>query len=167
MVESILQIMKRKSLFTAFFFLLLIRTSYSQNISAYINVRNEFYVFEDSFAHQIDYLPPLSYKIGGNSIAYIDNQNTFKIYQYGALTAPIKGIVTDYAVSNDLVFVRTPGSMYVFDQGQLNLLTRFIGPFVLGDSVVGFIDYASRDLLAYHNGSVKLVKQGVVDAAAS
>lgn len=141
--------------------------SFSQNLSAYINIRNEFYVFEDSFTHQIDYLPPLSYKIGGNSIAYIDNKNTFRVYQYGAITAPIRGIVTDYAVSNDLVFLRTPGSMYVFDDGQLNLLTRFIGPYVLCDSLVGFVDYASRNLMAYHDGTIKVVKEGISDPAAT
>jgi len=150
-----------------FFSVLNFHSSFSQNLSAYTNIRNEFYIFEDSFTHQLDYLPPISYKIGGNSIAFIDNTNTFRIYQYGALATPIKGIVTDYAVSNDLVLVRTPGSIYVFDEGQLNLLTRFVGPYVLGDSVVGFIDFASRDLLAYHNGAIKIIKQGVVDLAAS
>lgn len=141
--------------------------SFSQNLSAFVNIRNEFYIFEDSFTHQIDYLPPLSYKIGGNSVAYIDNKNTFRIYQYGAITTPIKGIVSDYGVSSSLVFLRTPGSMYVFDQGQLNLLTRFVGPYVLCDSIVGFIDYASRNLFAYHNGAIKLLKQGVSDPAAT
>ena len=43
----------------------------AQNLSAYVNIRNEFYAFEDSFTHQLDYLPPLSYKIGGNAIAFI------------------------------------------------------------------------------------------------
>ena len=142
-------------------------SSCSQNLSAFVNIRNEFYVFEDSFTHQIDYLPPLSYKIGGNSIAYVDNKNTFRIYQLGAITAPIKGIVSDYAVSNDLVFLRTPGSMYVFDEGELILLTRFVGPYVLCDSIVGFIDFASRNLLAYHNGTIKVIKQGVTDPAAT
>jgi hypothetical protein len=155
--------------FLSVFFLILIsgtiKSSTAQNLSAFVNIRNEFYVFEDSFTHQIDYLPPLSYKVGGNAIAFVDNKNTFKIYQYGALTAPIKGIVTDYAVSNELVFLRTPGSMYAFENGELNLLTRFAGPYVLGDSIIGFIDFASRNLYAYHDGIIKELKQGTTDPA--
>ncbi len=138
----------------------------AQNLSAFINNRNEFYAFEDSFTHQLDYLPPLNYKIGGNSIAFIDNKSTLKIYQYGSVSTPINGTVNDYAVTNDLILIRT-GSLYVFDQGRLNLLTRFLGSYILGDSVVGFIDFASRNLLAYYNGSIHLLKEGVTDPAAT
>jgi hypothetical protein len=138
----------------------------AQNLSAYTNVRNEFYVFEDSFTNQLDYLPPLNYKIGGNSIAYVDNKGTFRIYQYGSVSTPINGVVGSYEVTKDLVLVST-ASLYAFDQGRLNLLTRFVGPYVLGDSIVGFIDYASRNLFAYYDGNVTMLKQGTTDPAAS
>ena len=145
---------------------LTVHSSFSQNLSCFINIRNEFYVFEDSATRQLDYLPPESYQIGGNCIAYIDNRGTFRIYQFGSISTPINGVIAGYQVSNDLVLVRT-GSLYAFDQGQLNLLTRFVGPYVLGDSVIGFIDYASRDLYAYYNGKITLLKQGKLELSAS
>ncbi|MEO5674532.1 MAG: hypothetical protein ABIQ74_07780, partial [Chitinophagales bacterium] len=158
--------MKRCILILAVHFSLFIfHFSFSQNLSAYLNIRNEFYAFEDSFTHQLDYLPPLSYKIGGNAIAFIDNKNTLRIYQYGSINTPVNGTVTDYQVTNELVLVRT-ASLYAFDKGRLNLLTRFIGPYVLCDSMVGFIDFASRNLLAYYNDGIHLLKEGVTDPAA-
>jgi hypothetical protein len=124
-------------------------------------------MFEDSFTHQLDYLPPLDYKIGGNAIAYTDNRSDFKIYQYGASQKPIDGLVQLYGVSNDLVFIKTASSGYVWDQGQLVLLTRFAGDFVLCDSTVGFIDITTRNLYYYFHGKIHLGEEGVTAEAAA
>jgi len=158
----------KKLCYTFFFYsLLTIHNSLSQNLSAYLNVRREFFMFEDSFTHQLDYLPPLDFKIGGNCIAYTDNRSDFKIYQYGAVQKPIDGLVQAYGVSNDLVFIKTAASGYVWDQGRLVLLTRFAGDYVLCDSMVGFIDITTRSFYSYYNGKIKVAEEGVTAEAAA
>ncbi|MCY7410742.1 MAG: hypothetical protein LH473_10740 [Chitinophagales bacterium] len=155
-----------KNILCSLFFLLFISiNSNAQNLSAYINIRNEFYFFEDSITRQIDYLPPENYKIGGNAIAYNDKQSTFKIYQYGNTYSPIRGSVLQYEMTNELVLVRTAGSLYAFEDGNLNLLTHFPGAFAICDSMIGFVDYASRNFLVYHNGNISTVKEGTTDVA--
>ncbi len=141
--------------------------SYSQNLSAYMNVRGEFYAFEDSFTHMLDYLPPLDFKVGGNAIAFTDNRSDFKIYQYGAIQKPIDGLVQAYGVSNDLIYIKTAASGYAWDNGQLVLLTRFAGDYVLCDSMVGFIDAPSRNFYYYYGGKIRLGEEGTTTSPAA
>jgi len=152
--------MSKPILILFLFSVIIIHNSRSQNLSAYNDVRGYFHVFEDSFSHQLDYLPPLDFKIGGNAIAYTDNKSDFCIYQYGAVQKPINGLVQAYGVSNDLVFIKTAASGYVWDQGQLHLLTRFPGDYVLCDSMVGFIDQPSRTFYVYYDGKIKEAEVG-------
>jgi hypothetical protein len=141
--------------------------AFSQNLSALINVRKEFYVFEDSFIHQLDYLPPSDFKVGGNALAFTDSRGDFKIYQYGAVSTPINGLVQAYGVSDALVYLKTPASGYVWDHGQLHLLTRFAGDYVLCDSMVGFIDAPSRSFYYYYNGEIYLAEEGTTTQPAA
>lgn len=141
--------------------------AFSQNLSAYVNVRGEFYAFEDSFTHQLDYLPPLEFKVGGNAIAFTDNKSDFNIYQYGARHKPIDGLVQAYGVSNDLIYIKTAASGYAWDKGQLVLLTRFAGDYVLCDSMVGFIDAPSRNFYYYYDGKIRLGEEGTTTTQAA
>ncbi len=126
-------------------------------LSAFVDYRDEFILFEDFYFRRLDFLPPKSFQIGGNAIAFIDHRGDFKIYQNGQLQTPLDASVHDYLASASMVFFRTPGGAYVWDQGRLHLLTRFLGKHMFTDSLVAFLDEVTRDFHVYTRGRSRLV----------
>ena len=56
------------------FFLILVFSGkiIAQPYSAYVDVRQEFYAFDNGAINKLDHLQPVDYQIGKNSIAFID-----------------------------------------------------------------------------------------------
>ena len=82
---------KRKEVFSTILLTLLLFYSIickSQDITAYTDYRGNLQVFDRGLLKQIEYIQVTNYKIGGNTIAYIDNKNDFKIY-YDGQTFPL------------------------------------------------------------------------------
>ena len=52
----------------------------AQNIAAFSDYQNKFYVFDDGNTRQLEYQPVLSYEIGDKCIGYETNGNHFKVY---------------------------------------------------------------------------------------
>ncbi len=127
---------------------------YSQGLSAYLNTRNAFYVFDDSVTREIDYLPPKSYKIGGNCIAFISSNNSFKVYQRGKVIEVNEGFTTDYFMTGNYVVMKNNTSLHVYDNGKSMLLVRNPYDWVASDSIVGFSDPLSKGYFIYTGGRI-------------
>ncbi|MCS6918062.1 MAG: hypothetical protein RMK52_03365 [Chitinophagales bacterium] len=145
------------------FFLLLIslQIASAQPYSAFVNLRDEFILLDDSVFRRLDFLPPRNQQIGGNAVAFTDNRGDLRIVQSGKLHKPFDAVVTEYGVSASLIYMRTPGGLYVWDQDRPVLLTRFPGTYVLTDSLFAWLDAATRNFHIYFRGRVRQVVEAV------
>jgi hypothetical protein len=144
----------RISLPSLLIFYLSLSYGYSQGLSAYVNVRNAFYVFDDSITKQIDYLKPKNFKIGGNCVAFISNDQSFKVYQNGRVIKVNDGFTTDYTMTGNYVVMKNNTSLHVYDNGKATLLARNPMDYVASDSIIGFSDPVSRSYFIYSNGNI-------------
>lgn len=132
---------------------------YAQDITAYTDNRGNLQVFDRGLSRQLEYLPVASYKIGGNSIAYIDNKNDFKIYYDGQTIQLLNAADFFYQVTNNLTVFRVGAVLYVFDKGEKKTLCYYSGFVSANDSVLAYFDESLSSLNFYYNGSIANVEE--------
>ena len=130
---------------------------YSQELTGYLDYRGYLYAFDRGFSRQIEYIKPLSYKIGGNSIAYIDSKNDFKIYYDGQTFPLVNAADFGYYVSDNLTAfsvgsLLTGAVLYAFDEGQKKTLCYYATYLNLNDSLLVYYDDSQSSLFVYYNG---------------
>ncbi|MBK9730818.1 MAG: hypothetical protein IPO83_05970 [Chitinophagaceae bacterium] len=135
---------------------------FSQGLSAYLNTRNAFYVFDDSITKEIEYLPPGNFKIGGNCIAYISSDNSFKVYQKGKVIKVNEGFTTEYFMTGNYVVMKNNTSLHVYDNGKSMLLVRNPYDWVASDSLIGFADPLSKAYFIYADGKIVALSQDLI-----
>lgn len=140
---------------------ILVTKSFAQPFSAYVNDKEEFYIMDSTSITQVDFLKPLSYKIGANCVAYVDNTQNFKIYQDGRVRQIAEGYVQNYSMSTDLVTIQANKMLYVYDDGKLLLLSQIIDSYVDGDSIVAFYDKEKYEFNCYWNGKIMKLEEGI------
>lgn len=135
---------------------------HAQGLSAFINTRDVFMVFDDSVIRQADYLKPVSYKIGGNCVAFISNDKSFKVYQHGRTIKVNDGFTTDYTMTGNYVIMKNNTSLYVFDDGKATLLVRNPYDYVAADSIIGFSDPITKSYFVYSGGTVTPLTDDII-----
>jgi hypothetical protein len=128
-------------------------TSYAQtNLSAYTDIYNKFYAFDNGSTTQLEYLSPRDYAIGRTGIAYQDNLGIFKVYRYGVTNKVNPNFTSAYGVTDNFIFYKTQTSLHVIDADDDVELCRSVGDYAVGDSVVMYFDKVRSILYAYYNG---------------
>jgi hypothetical protein len=142
------------------FFLILFRAvmTDAQNLNAYSDVRNYFYIFDDGKLVEAEYLPVAAPSVGGNAVAYIDNSSNFKIYYNGSSHIEDDNKPDKFTVTDNLVVYDFNKRLSVFDRGQSSVLCYQHGVYAVGDSVVAFYDTISSVLKMYKDGVIKEVE---------
>ncbi len=127
----------------------------AQPFSAYVDVRNEFYAFDNGAVNKLDHLQPVDYKIGKNSIAFIDNQRNFKLYRDGIVTTINENLYTvNFEMTDNLILYRSANMISVIDGNEVKMLSGLCREFALGDSVVMFYDINRSSFNGYYKGEV-------------
>jgi len=134
-------------------FILIFPCAHSQNITAYSDIHDYFYVFDKGINKEIEYLPVQSYKIGWENIIYVANSGALKIY-YNGKTYELFQSYTDYFTSKYLTLGELNKQLKVFDNGTMTTLTSSAGSFKMSDSLIAFHDEAKRTFNAYYNGEI-------------
>ena len=126
----------------------------AQPLSAYVNLQNQVMVWDDGIIRKIDYLTPISMKIGRTTIPYQDNSRSFKIYYGGGVRTINIGFTNEYHVSDNLVAFLNARSLNVFDNGRVKNMSGLVQQFYLGDSILLFHDGIRNEYKAYYEGIV-------------
>jgi hypothetical protein len=126
----------------------------AQPFSAYTDVRQEFYVFDNGAVNRIEPLIPVDYKVGRRAVAYLDNARNFKVYRDGAVTIINDLFTTQFSVSDNLVLFRSANMISVIDGQDVVLLSKLCDRFAMGDSVVLFYDINQSTFNGYYNGKI-------------
>ncbi|HOZ50851.1 MAG TPA: hypothetical protein PLU17_03275 [Chitinophagaceae bacterium] len=128
--------------------------SQAQPFSAYTNIRQEFYVFDNGAVNKVEPLLPLEYKVGRSSVAYVDNARNFKIYRDGNVMPVTDLFTTQFDVSDNLILYKSAKMISVVDGNDVVLLSRLCDRYALGDSVVLFYDINQAMFKGYYNGQI-------------
>ena len=141
-----------KITYTAFLCCITFFTVNAQNLTAYHDYREYFYVFDNGLTKLLEYLPVQSYQIGGNAIAYIDNSYNLKVYSKGMVTK--LDIVPDikYFATDHLVAYMAAAQLYVFDNSRIKTLSNWVDYYAVGDSLIAFFDQFNQSFQVYYKG---------------
>lgn len=126
----------------------------AQPFSAYNDVRQEFYIFDNGAVNRVEHMPPQDYKIGRSGVAYLDNLNNFKIFRNGAVMPVSSVMPTRFDVSDNLITYQNANLLSVMDGDDMVLLSRLCHNFASGDSVVIYYDLNKQTFNGYYNGKI-------------
>ncbi len=136
-------------LLTVFF-----QSAFGQNLSAYTDYKNYFFAFDNGPNIMLEPQPVISYKIGGNAIAYVNGVENFKAYFKGETYDLLAITPSDYIAADNFIAYYRDMALWVFDNGKRTMLSGYTSFYVAGDSMIGFYDLNSYMLKAYYNGQV-------------
>lgn len=139
----------------------------AQDISAYVDYRGYLYAFDKGTFHKLEYLPPTSYKVGGNAVAYIDNKNDFRIYYGGEVYTQLNAADFYYTVTENLVAYRVGRVLYVFDEGEKKTLSYYSTMLTTCDSVLAFFDDSNYNLYTYYNHRMAELESSLLEVPRS
>jgi len=134
----------------------------AQNLSAYSDYKNYFYVFDNGVSKELEFLPVKWYKVGKNAIVYLDNSDNLKSCYQGeksdlAFVAP-----ADCQAVDDFIVYFSNGTLKIFDKGDNVLLSRLTTNYTVGDSIVGCFDQNTSVYKIYYHGNTAVL-QDVLD----
>jgi len=153
--------MLMKQLFTSLTLLTVITTVHAQTLAVYEDYRNYFYAFDDGITTQLEYMPVLSYKVGGSCIAYIDTKGSFKIYHNGRKFTLEKYNVNRYFATQHIVVYTLESQLIVFDGERRKSLMFFPSYYAFGDSIVAYYDKPTEYLKVFYQGNVTELEDGL------
>lgn len=136
----------------------------AQKISAYVNFRNYFVVFDAGKTQVLEVLPPQSFKIGPNYLAYISNVGDLKVYYEGKVETLDPGVILTYEAGDDYLIFEKYQQIKVWHNGNLKNLGNNVTQWVGSDSIVAFYDRNYKNFHIYYHDVEYDLADGLVDA---
>jgi hypothetical protein len=144
----------QKAVYISLVCLLLTFTAKAQlNYSAYYDIQNRFYLFDNGEKVQLEAVLPREYKIGRTGLAYLDNMGLFKVYRNGVKNVINDIFTAEYTVTDNLIVYKGANALHVIDGDEDAVLTNLVGEYATGDSVVMYFDKVKNVLHAYYAGT--------------
>lgn len=143
------------------FFMATAISNKAQNLAAFSDYKNYFFVFDSGKITQAEYNPVKSFQVGGNAIAYMDNTSNFKVYYMGEKIELDIGYVTKYFATDNLVVFASGQKLNVFDSGKTTLLTYYAESYNVTDSIVSFYDLPSKSFRVYYKGRISMLEDAL------
>ena len=136
---------------------------FAQNVAAYADYKGNLQVFDGGLFRELEYLPVKSYKYAGNTVAYIDNKNDFRIYSNGSTITMVNAADFSYNVTDYLVSFKVGDVLYAFDRGEKKTLCYYNTIYTVNDSVLAFFDDSKNTFCAYYDGKVIDLEDSYLD----
>jgi len=123
------------------------------NLVAYLNEYNEFYIYDNEYSAQLENYPPEKVYVSNEFVAYIDDDNEFKIYYRGNVEDIDINAVDIIAIKDDIiVWADGNGYFYYWQDGEKILLENYTPQEVQIDlNHIVYADYDGR-LKGVYNG---------------
>ncbi|MEW6469160.1 MAG: hypothetical protein AB1458_09560 [Bacteroidota bacterium] len=132
----------------------------AQNLAAYFDYKNYFFVFDNGVSKELEYQKVEEFKVGGNAVAYLNNNKELKIYYNGKADIEEPYTPHSWQVSASLVCWKLEKRFMVFDQGETKKLTDWVLDYQISDSMIAFNDYYNSDFKVYYKGEVITLETG-------
>ncbi len=138
---------------------------FAQPLAAYTNLQNQVMAWDNGILRKIDYLPPTEMRVGRNTIAYLDNARSFKIYYNGGVRTINTGFTNAFRTTDNLTIFLNAKSLNVFERGIVKNLSLLCNEYYLGDSLIVFQDGVRNEYKAYYNGTVYPIESYLAGSA--
>jgi hypothetical protein len=147
-------------------FLLLSNTALqAQDIGAFRDYRDHFFVFDRGTFTELEVLPPRAFATGGNYLAYASSNGDLKVYRNGALRTIDMNIATAPVVTDHYFGYVSAGVFRLYTGDSLITLCSNTGGFVVQDSIVGYRDVVNRMIHVHYRGRTEAVEDALLDEA--
>jgi len=133
----------------------------AQGVAAFSDYQKRFWVFDGGKSRQLEYQPILSYAVGNKSVGYVTNSDHLKVY-YNHIDYELGSMVSSYAVTDHLVTYKINSQLFVFEEGHKQMLSKYVGQYLAGDSLVAFFDTEKRYFQVYYHGQVITLADGLL-----
>jgi hypothetical protein len=153
----------KKNLLLSLAILFLSLSVNAQKISAYINFRNYFVVFDDGKTDVLEVMPPQSFKIGPDYLAYIDNVGNLKVYYEGEVETLDPGVILSYEAGDAYLIFEKYQQVKVWHHGVLTNLGNNITKWMGSDSLIAFYDRNYRNFHLYYHEEEYDLGDGLVE----
>jgi hypothetical protein len=152
-----------KNLFFLLIALINFQNLKSQSIAAYVNFREQFVVFDDGQTKVLEQLPPQSFKVGPDYLAYIDNVSNLKVYYKGKVEIIDPGVILKYFAGDDYLVFEKYQQIKVWHKGKLTNLGNNITAYAASDSIVAFYDSNYKNFHIYYHETEFDLADGLVE----
>lgn len=137
-------------------------TGFSQQLAAFNDNLNRFWVFEGGSFQQLEYLEVLEFEVGSNLVAYIDNGSNLKVYEHGDVKtlltgSPIKFKATDYLLGYSMY-----EQLNVYDNGTIKVLSTQCDAYEIRDSLIAWHNRISQTVQVYYNKRTYTLEDGLL-----
>jgi hypothetical protein len=137
-------------------------TSSAQNLAAYTDYRDRFFIFDKGDHIKAEDLQVQSFAIGGNCILYINNQGHLKLYQNGTIVRLEVGNIGRYYATDYLAAYAVYDKLKVIENGQAVTLSMRCPLYQVEDSLIVFYDKNLESLRIYYDGEIEDIESGLV-----
>ena len=118
---------------------LIARPVAGQSLGAFTDYDKHFIIFDDGNFRDVEFQEVRSFAMGSGCVAYVDNWGSLKAYA-NHISYDVSPSVTSYTITDNLFTFQVGSQLYVFEKGDKRLLSAYTGRFMVGDSIVAFID---------------------------
>jgi len=146
------------SLVFCFFF----KLGYSQQLGAYTDYRDRFYIFNDGESTKVEDLKVQSFDIGGECVMYINSQGHLKIYEDGETIKLESGGVSKYYATDHIAAYSIFEKLKVVEDGKVITLSMRCPVYRVEDSLVVFYDKNLESLRVYYDGEIQDIESGMI-----
>ena len=136
-------------------------TAVCQQLAAYHDNQDRFYIFDKGKTIQAEYLPVKSFSVGGRCILYVDSRNHLKMYYHGEITTLEVNLVNHYEALDYLSVYSLGGIVKIIEEGRITTVSTNALAYQSNDSIITFYDTSKRLLAVYYRGQVSMLEDGL------
>lgn len=139
-----------------------LKPAFNQDLGAYTDFRDRFYVFDHGVSTKIEDLQVQSFQIGGECVLYVNSQGNLKLYQEGTVTKLEAGGVERYFATDHLAAYSIFEKLKVVEDGKAVTLSTRCPVYQVEDSLIVYYDKNLESLRVYYDGESIDVESGMV-----
>jgi len=125
----------------------------SQDLAAFTNFRDNFYVFDDGQFIKLEHLPVQSYKVGKWAVAYQNNNGALMVYSNGR-KHKMTEVVENYEITESLLVYHYGSNLFGYDGIDKEKLSMDCPYFKANGDAVAFFDRINKEFRFYYKGVV-------------
>ena len=135
----------------------------AQDISGFLDYRNYFFAFDRGEIKELEPLPPIGFKTGGNYLAYVAANGDLKILRNGELKVIDKNMGALPTITDHYFGYLSAGFFKLYDGEELRTICNTTGAMIVEDSIAGFYDEVQRTMNIHYRGNTTLVEDALME----
>lgn len=137
--------------------------SKAQDVSGFLDYRDRFFVFDAGTFQELEPLAPRGYASGAGLLIYASSNGDLKVYKNGKVRIIDQNIATLPTITDNYIGYATAGTLKLYHDDSLHVLTRRAGAYIVEDSVAAFYDEVQRTLSIHYGGATTQVEDALME----